>query len=125
MNSSTLIEYVNQKIGQTEEEIRNGAPPKKFCANGCVIIPDYGRLYKLERQRQQKMHRRDVVSLHKPFWSCCLKRQYTDSAEMNKVQQKIDYQIDKQLIKPLKASHFAFVTLNSMESVHRLVCNIT
>ena len=125
MNAATLVEYINQKIAQTAEELATSGTKKSFCANSCVIIPDYGRLYKLERQRQHKMHRRDVVSLHKPFFRCCLKKQYTDPHEMNKVMQQIDYRIDREITKELKASHFAFVTLNSMEAVHRLVCSIT
>jgi hypothetical protein len=102
-----------------ESLINSDTTPGKVLA--CIIIPDYGKLFKYERQRLHLLGRNRTLQGDPPFFKFLVRKEYLNEEALQKELQKLDYLVDSELTKEITASHSAFVVLDSMRAVYRLM----
>jgi hypothetical protein len=83
----------------------------------CVVIPDYSRLFKLEKEREKITLRYSMFHDDPPLLRCFANKEYLREDAFHKKMQELNYQIDKELTKPLSGSRTAFIAVDSMQSV--------
>lgn len=86
----------------------------------CIIVPDYGKLFKLEKKRHYINKRREILQQNPPLLKCFAKKYYFDDEAYRQKMDKLDFKIDRELAREIKASRSAFVAMESLEMIHSL-----
>jgi hypothetical protein len=88
--------------------------------NATILMPDQSRLFELERERAELVTSFNILSKQKPYWKCVIPNELMVASEYRKKLDMLDFQIDQELMKPIKPSMTAFMSLNSLKAISHL-----
>jgi hypothetical protein len=85
--------------------------------NAANIMPDYSKLFVLERRRAELTSSFGIISKFKPTTKMVLPNEMVNAPDFRKKLDQMDFKIDKQLMHQVKPSRTAFMSLNSLKSI--------
>ena len=88
--------------------------------NGTIMLPDYSRLFELERDRADMKTIHEIVAKHTAPIGWMIPKELKDQGAYQKELGLLNYKIDRELTKQVKASRSVFMCLNSLKSISYL-----
>lgn len=118
INSHTSEISSHKLVGLIKTELRNQGLDSTI--NASNVMPDHSKIFELERQRADLVTRHGIISKYKPPWKFIIPKELLSSPDYRKKLDQIDFEIDQQLMQPLKPSCTVFMSLNSLKSISYL-----
>jgi hypothetical protein len=108
VNSHKLTGYIKAVLRENEFD---------STVNSTILLPDYSRLFDLERERAEMKTNYELVAKHKPPIGWIIPKELKQKEAYQKKLQKLNFKIDKELTKDIRASRSVFMSLNSLKSI--------
>lgn len=81
-----------------------------------VVIPDYHQMYYHEWKREHLVTRFSMLHMRPPFLKFLCRKEYMDPVYFHIEMSKLDYKIDTEICKDVKASNLAFIVFDKIST---------
>lgn len=105
-------------VGVVKTELRKQGLNTRI--NAATVMPDFTRLFELEKERTDLISNFSIMAKYKPPWKIVIPNEFLVASEYKKKIDQIDFLIDQELMKPIKPSTTAFMSLDSLKSISHL-----